>query len=283
MTLTLDYVKAKSASKLSGLNAVVRSAAEALIEGSYDRGVPILITQGLRTIAEQNALYAQGRTAAGSIVTNAKGGYSYHNFGLAIDFALLTGNGSTVSWDTARDGDADGVKDWSEVVGVAKALGFAWGGDFKSFKDLPHFEMTFGLTTAQLRAGSTPSEIAMAKAQAVIDKYMEEADELSAEDKKRIDELEAAIKSLTNSKDVLKDQALQQAATIKELRAAVLDMTDTTPPAWSLEAIQALHETPSVINGQPVIDTPDKATKTEARLFTVLHRLGLTAHQKGDK
>lgn len=283
MTLTLDYVKAKSASKLSGLNAVVRSAAEALIEGSYARGVPILITQGLRTIAEQSALYAQGRTTAGSIVTNARGGYSYHNFGLAIDFALLTGTGSTVSWDTARDGDADGVKDWSEVVGVAKALGFAWGGDFKSFKDLPHFEMTFGLTTAQLRAGSTPSEIAMAKAQAVIDKYMEEADELSAEDKKRIDELEAAVKALTNSKDVLKDQALQQAATIKELRTTVQELTDTTPPAWSLEAIQALHETSSVINGQPVIDTPDKATKTEARLFTVLHRLGLTARQKGDK
>lgn len=244
MTLTLDYVKAKSASKLSGLNAVVRSAAEALIEGSYARGVPILITQGLRTIAEQSALYAQGRTTAGSIVTNAKGGYSYHNFGLAIDFALLLENGSSVSWDTARDGDADGVKDWSEVVDVAKALGFAWGGDFKSFKDLPHFEMTFGLTTAQLRAGGTPSEIAMAKAQAVIDKYMEEADELSAEDKKRIDELEAAVKALEK----------------KQKMAAI--------PAWALPACEAAK-------AAGYLDTTANGSYDFYRMITVMDRVGL--------
>ncbi|WP_305953442.1 M15 family metallopeptidase [Paenibacillus sp. P32E] len=67
----------------------------------------IVITQGLRTIAEQDALYAQGRTKPGQIVTNARGRTSYHNFGLAVDFALLLPNGSSVSWDTARDGDGD--------------------------------------------------------------------------------------------------------------------------------------------------------------------------------
>lgn len=173
MSYTLEQVKAKSASKLSGLNPVVKKATEALIEISFSRGVPIVITQGLRTIAEQNALYAQGRTAAGQIVTNAKGGYSFHNFGLAIDFALLLDNGG-VSWDMSRDGDGDRAKDWNEVVSVAKSLGFEWGGDWREFKDYPHFQMVFGLTTAQLRAGRTPTETDQARALAVIERITEE-------------------------------------------------------------------------------------------------------------
>ncbi|MHA6530170.1 M15 family metallopeptidase [Paenibacillus sp. BAC0078] len=282
MTLTLEQVKAKSTSKLSGLISADRAAAEALIEFAYAHGVPIVITQGLRTISEQDGLYAQGRTKPGQIVTNARGGYSYHNFGVAIDFALLLPDGG-VSWDTKRDGDGDGIADWDEVVADAKRLGWEWGGDWTSFKDLPHLQMDYGLSTADFRAGKRPTQ---AQLDAVIKKIQTlkgEADEMSAEDKKRIEDLEAAVEALTNSRDTLKDQALQQAVEIKELKTAVLELTDTTPPAWSLEAIQALHDTPSVINGKPVIDTPDKATKTEARIFTVLHRLGLTARLKGNK
>ncbi|MEK3747845.1 M15 family metallopeptidase [Paenibacillus sp. FSL E2-8871] len=189
MSLTLDQVKSKSATRLIGLNPVVMAAITVLIERCYARGVPILITQGLRTIAEQEALYAQGRTKLGSIVTNAKGGTSYHNFGLAIDFALLLPDGKQVSWDLKRDGDSDKVADWTEVVQEAKALGFEWGGDFVSIKDAPHFQMTFGLTTSQLRAGAKPSEIAMAKAATIIDRLKEEV----KEDMSRIAELEAIV------------------------------------------------------------------------------------------
>ncbi|MNN88637.1 hypothetical protein D3C81_2063440 [compost metagenome] len=106
---------------------------------------------------------------------------------------------------------------------------------------------------------------------------------MSQEDKKRIDSLEAAIAALTRSGNVLKDQSLHQAGEIKALEEAMQHLTNTTPPNWALEAIQALHNTHSIINGQPVIDTPDKATSAEARIFTVLYRLGLTAQQKGDK
>lgn len=108
-------------------------------------------TQVLRTIAEQDALYAQGRTKAGLIVTNAKGGSSYHNFGLAVDVCLII-DGKTASWDFNGDYDKDKVADLVEVVQIFKKHGWKWGGDFKSFKDKPHFEKTFGLTTAQLRA-----------------------------------------------------------------------------------------------------------------------------------
>lgn len=158
MALTIEQVRAKSAAKLVGLIPCVKAAAEALIDRSFALGIPIVVTQGLRTFAEQNALYEQGRTKPGSIVTNARGGYSNHNFGVAIDFALLTNEGKSVSWDTKLDGNRNGKADWNEVVTLAKALGFTWGGDWKTFLDLPHFEMTFGLTTAQYRAGKCPTQ-----------------------------------------------------------------------------------------------------------------------------
>lgn len=124
--LTITQVKNKSAQRLTNLHPVVRSAATALIERCYKLNIPILITQGLRTIAEQDALYAQGRTKPGAIVTNARGGYSYHNFGLAVDFALLLPNGSSVSWDMCRDGNNNQIADWQEVVREAKGLGLEW-------------------------------------------------------------------------------------------------------------------------------------------------------------
>lgn len=201
MTLTLEYVKNKSAPKLAGLHSVVRQATERLIERSFARGVPILITQGLRTIAEQDELYAQGRTKPGKIVTNARGGYSFHNFGVAIDFCLLQPDGKSVSWTVG--------KDWMIVVEIAKELGFEWGGDWTSFKDYPHFEMSFGLTTAQYKAGQTPSETAMAKALAKIDKEEEcmTAAEKAAFEKltARVDDLEKAFEKVPAPKWFVKE------------------------------------------------------------------------------
>lgn len=107
-------------------------------------------THTLRTDKEQDELYAQGRTKPGNKVTNAKGGQSYHNYGLAFDICLII-DGKSASWDTLKDFDGDKVSDWMEVVKIAKNHGWEWGGDFKSFKDAPHFQKSFGLTTGQLR------------------------------------------------------------------------------------------------------------------------------------
>ncbi|MBT2293260.1 M15 family metallopeptidase [Paenibacillus albidus] len=159
--LTLAQVKNKSAHRLPGLHPVVLNAATLLIERCYQRGIAILITQGLRTIAEQDKLYAQGRTVKGAIVTHAKGGNSYHNYGLAADFALLLPDGKSASWDMKRDDNSNRLADWQEVAQEAKQLGFEWGGDWTRFKDYPHFQMTFGLTLTQLRAGSRPSAAAV--------------------------------------------------------------------------------------------------------------------------
>ena len=112
----------------------------------------------LRTFAEQDALYDQGRTklfdANGKklgVVTKAKGGQSIHNFGLALDIVLLkdtNGDGTfeSASWEDTIDFDKDGRADWMEIVSILKKNGWIWGGDWKSFKDKPHFEKTFGHT-----------------------------------------------------------------------------------------------------------------------------------------
>jgi len=109
----------------------------------------------LRTFAEQDTLYAQGRTTKGPKVTNAKGGQSYHNFGLAIDIVLLVdkdknGTFETASWDVKKDFDGDKKADWMEIVAIFKRYGFEWGGDWK-FNDAPHFEKSFGYSIAQLQ------------------------------------------------------------------------------------------------------------------------------------
>lgn len=108
----------------------------------------------LRTFAEQDGLYAQGRTKPGQVVTQAKAGLSFHNYGLAIDIVLVVdkdGNGSyeTASWDTKTDFDKDGKADWMEVVTIFKQHGWEWGGDWK-FLDLPHFQKTYGKSVREL-------------------------------------------------------------------------------------------------------------------------------------
>ena len=97
------------------------------------------ITHGLRTIAEQNELYAIGRTKPGKKVTNAKGGQSVHNYGFAVDICLII-DGKEASWDVKKDWDGDKVADWDEVVKIFAKYGWSWGGSWRNFKDMPHFE-----------------------------------------------------------------------------------------------------------------------------------------------
>lgn len=99
------------------------------------------IVQGYRTFPEQHALFLQRPK-----VTNADAGQSYHNYGLAIDFALLI-DGKQISWDASKDFDQDGVADWLEVVKIFVNAGWKWG---KAFNDLPHLEKSFGYSWKQL-------------------------------------------------------------------------------------------------------------------------------------
>ena len=133
------------------LHPVLRSEARRIYEeicAALTSHVFCRFTFTLRTIAEQNELYAQGRTKPGKRVTNAKGGQSYHNYGLAVDVALINGKG--IEWSMTADHDKDGLADWREVVAIFKKYGWEWGGDWK-MRDNPHFQKTLGYSIAQLQ------------------------------------------------------------------------------------------------------------------------------------
>lgn len=151
MDKRLDFADKISLERIEKLHPAIRKQVREAyldINMSLPKGVRLRISQGLRTISEQDALYAQGRTTKGKIVTNARGGDSWHNWSLAFDFVLLydrdkNGSLETASWDEN--------KYWMQVVNAFKKLGFAWGGDWR-FKDSPHFQKVFGLSISQAKA-----------------------------------------------------------------------------------------------------------------------------------
>lgn len=139
--------------RIEKMHPMLRSELPFIVNEANERltgRAKVEIAQGHRTFEEQNKLYAQGRTAPGKIVTKAKGGQSIHNFALAVDIVLII-DGKKASWDSKTDWDEDKQSDWMEVVDVFKKYGWNWGGDWKSFKDLPHFEKTFGKSLSQLQ------------------------------------------------------------------------------------------------------------------------------------
>lgn len=92
--------------RISKLHPSVRDEVTRIIEecdSELTGKAKIRITDGYRTIEEQNLLYAKGRTALGKKVTNAKGGQSIHNYGFAVDMCLII-DGKTASWDTKKIG-----------------------------------------------------------------------------------------------------------------------------------------------------------------------------------
>ncbi len=125
--------------RIRSLHPLVQDKARAFINKAEAAGIHLRVTSAHRSYSEQNKLYAQGRTTPGTIVTNARGGESYHNFGLAIDVVPIV------------NGKADWNTDWNRIAAIGKSEGFSWGGDWTSFKDKPHFQMNFGQTLAQLR------------------------------------------------------------------------------------------------------------------------------------
>lgn len=113
-----------------------------LLEEAAKKGIYLIITEGYRTKKRQDALYAQGRTKPGKIVTNAKGSTysSQHMWGVAFDVAI---NDSKRLYDKAL---------LKKVAKVAKKIGLGWGGDWKSFPDTPHFYLNkWGGTTSKLK------------------------------------------------------------------------------------------------------------------------------------
>ncbi|WP_281169844.1 M15 family metallopeptidase [Flexithrix dorotheae] len=143
--------------RIETLNAEFQNTAKEIILRANDRhGIQLRITQALRTNEEQNNLYAQGRTQTqlnnvglnhvtaqpnAQIVTNARGGQSLHNYGVAIDVVPIV-NG-TADWNSTE---------WNNIGEIGVRAGASWGGNWTNFVDLPHFDT--GQTLEELQNGN---------------------------------------------------------------------------------------------------------------------------------
>lgn len=103
----------------------------------------VRLISGLRTYKEQSDLYAQGRTAPGSIVTKARAGFSYHNFGIAWDVGIYNSSGQYLD-------DEEYYMEFGNLI-VPRLTVIDWGGLWKSFIDHPHYQYRTGLGISEIR------------------------------------------------------------------------------------------------------------------------------------
>jgi peptidoglycan L-alanyl-D-glutamate endopeptidase CwlK len=129
---------------LDDLLPAVKERVERFIASAKTEGIDLLVTSTYRDNESQNALYAQGRTAPGKVVTNAKAGQSFHNYRCAVDVVPIV-NGKPV-WDTS-------YQVWQTIGKLGKEAGLEWAGEWKTFKEMAHFQYTGGLSLAKLQKG----------------------------------------------------------------------------------------------------------------------------------
>ena len=138
--MTMPQFDARSEKNINTLVPKAQEKARAFLQAVRDAGINAKIIDGSRTFKEQDALFAIGRTKPGHIVTNAKGGFSNHNFGVAWDIGIF--DGTKFVTESSR---------YDKAGKIGKTLGLEWGGDFNSITDKPHFQCKTGKTTAALR------------------------------------------------------------------------------------------------------------------------------------
>ena len=126
---------------IADLDPRLQAMAQDFIDRCKVAGLEVILTQTYRSAAEQDADYAQGRTAPGHIITNAKGGENPHNCTLpdgtpaakAFDFAIMCGE-NTLDWDAEDD-------EWQTAIAIVKAVGLVSGSTFHGIPDTDHAEM----------------------------------------------------------------------------------------------------------------------------------------------
>lgn len=137
---------------LSELHPVCKAKAEKFLELAKQNGIDILVTSTYRDLESQAALFAQGRTKPGLIVTNARPGQSWHNWRCAFDVVPIR-NGKPVWGITGPDGSL-----WRKVGELGESVGLEWAGRWTGkLREFAHFQYTGGLTLAQLQQGKVPA------------------------------------------------------------------------------------------------------------------------------
>lgn len=127
----------RSESSIATLLPKAQEKARQFLAAAARRHVSCRILSGTRTYAAQNALYAQGRATAGPIVTNARGGQSFHNFGIAWDVGIFV-DGAYVTGRTPAE--TRRYTDLAHAM-LADVDGLDWGGNWVSFPDMPHYQL----------------------------------------------------------------------------------------------------------------------------------------------
>jgi len=135
--LTINPMDPVSEQRLSQVHPLLAEKIRQMAMDLDAQGITIRVTQGLRTWEEQQALYDQGRSAPGNIVTNAEPGYSWHNFGLAVDVVPLDGSNAP-DWNVSHPV-------WATITKAGQNLGLTSGSAWRSFPDWPHFQLTGNL------------------------------------------------------------------------------------------------------------------------------------------
>lgn len=126
----LTEVDSRSEKVIATLLPEVRPMARALVHKAAAAGISIKLISGLRSYAEQDALYAKGRTAPGPVVTNARAGYSNHNFGIAFDIGVFEAGRYLPE-----------SPKYKAVGALGMDLGLEWGGNWKTIVDQPHYQL----------------------------------------------------------------------------------------------------------------------------------------------
>ena len=135
-----DRTERNIATLIEPAQKLARLFMEAAIAVMAPHGITVKIISGTRSYAEQDALYAKGRTTPGPKVTNARGGYSNHNFGIAWDIGLFQGSKYL-----------EESKHYATLGPIGERLGLEWGGRWKSITDEPHYQLRTGMTLAEMR------------------------------------------------------------------------------------------------------------------------------------
>lgn len=142
-----------SSRNLDDLLLPVKIRALNLIHECKALGIDLLVTSTYRDFEAQDALYAQGRSAPGRIVTNARAGLSFHNYRVALDVVPLRA-GKPVWGTSGADGEL-----WERIGTLGESFGLEWAGRWSRFREFPHFQYTGGLALADFVGGKTLPEI----------------------------------------------------------------------------------------------------------------------------
>jgi len=166
MTVSVETLITRSEARIGNVHPCLKEYAVELIKRCYKEGIRVQLSSGYRSPVDQAYIYGQGRSSyiyngkqygrmkdgngkQFPIISNAKPGTSIHNYGLAIDYFLVTEDGNNSIWTVNSD--------WKRVAAIAKSMGFEWGGDWSSFRDYPHLQYTKGLTLGKIASGMRPA------------------------------------------------------------------------------------------------------------------------------